>query len=89
MELAEAAMNTDGLPAAPSAEIAGALLETEKGLGALEARSVLLATAWHLRVQRNTKVWRWVEGRAFELEREEGEIERELARRVREWIEAG
>ena len=88
VELAEALMNTDGLPAAPSAEIAAALLETERGLGELEGRSVLLAAAWHLRVQRNTKVWRWVEGRASELERDDGEIERELARRLREWMEA-
>jgi hypothetical protein len=89
VELAEALMNTGGLPATPSAEIAEALLETEKGLGELDGRSVLLAAAWHLHVRRGTKVSRWLEERATELEGQEGDIERELARRLREWIAAG
>jgi KAP family P-loop domain len=89
VELAEALMNTERLPAGPSAEIAAALLEMERSLGEQEGKSVLLAAAWHLRVQRNTKVWKWIEERAAELEREDGEIERELARRLREWIAEG
>ncbi len=89
VELAEALMNIKGLPAGPSAEIAEALLETEKGLGELNGRSVLLAAAWHLRIRRGTKVSRWLEERATEFEGQEGDIERELARRLREWIAAG
>lgn len=89
VDLAEALMNIEGLPARPSAEIAEALLETEKGLGELNGRSVLLAAAWHLRIRRGTKVSRWLEERATEFEGQEKDIERELARRLREWIAAG
>jgi KAP family P-loop domain len=88
-ELAQALMTTERLPATPSAEIAEALLHNEPGAGDLEPRSVLLSAAWHLRVRRGTKVWRWLEDRATVLETQEGEIERQLAHRLRGWIAAG
>jgi len=87
-ELAQALMDVDGLPATPSGTIAEALLDAENAAAELEPRSSMLSAAWHLRVRRRgTRIWRRLEDRARELQAAEGEVDRELARRLRGWIE--
>lgn len=89
-ELAQALMDVDGLPATPSGTIVEALLDAEKAAAELEARSSMLSAAWHLRVRRRgTRIWRRLEDRARELEAVEGDVDRELARRLCDWLEAG
>lgn len=87
-ELAPALMEVEGLPAEWNLMLAEALLVAEPNLPDVESRAELLRAAWHLRKQRNSKVRKLLVARAAELEAGNGNVERELARRLRDWIAA-
>jgi hypothetical protein len=87
--IAAGLMATERLPVGPSDVLAEALIEAEPNLGDVEPRSEALRAVWHLRVRRGSRVWKRLERRASELGEGEGEVERELARRVKEWMEEG
>jgi KAP-like P-loop domain-containing protein len=87
--VAAALMGTEGLPAAQGLVLAEALLEVEPNLADLEPRADLLRAVWHLRVRKESRVWKRLGERAADLEAAEGEVEHELARRMRVWMAEG
>jgi len=84
--VAAALMSTEGLRAAQGLVLAEALLDAEPNLPGVGARVELLQAVWHLRVRKESKVWKRLAQRATELETAEGEVEHEVAQRVRGWM---
>jgi hypothetical protein len=82
-------MRTEGLRVEAADLIAAALLEAEPAFGEVEPRLDLLRAVWHLRRQRNSRVWKRLEKRAQELGEGEGEVEQQVAMRLREMMGEG
>ncbi len=86
---AAALRRVERLPVEPADVIAAALIEVESNFSDAEPRTEVLEAVWHLRVRKGSRVWKRLARRADELGHGEGDVERQLAGRLMDWLSEG